>query len=297
VDAYLHYQTAGGTLTSQAQFVARIHLLHPHDFQEHCSKYGFTQPQVSELIETPDATHNNVDQCKISERLMEVREYLIRACQRHQEFLEKSTMFDFYDETKIERVSIQTNPSNENDNVLNDEFSILSILLGDNTPGGNVTTKDKIKKGKVLTGKKVKIMIMKDIKDEVDRDIILTNDDLNIDEDSKNYKNLSTTKNITGETTRLKITNQIDSTLLLLLVDTPLMEEKDTILDNKNGRNCIEPCSNTSFVFNNYSTDNMTLSLKEEQQLHTVGDKLDKNVQKGNIKSSYPYYPIKYFPP
>merc|ERR1712150_90106 len=102
---------------------------------------------------------------------------------------------------------------------------------------------------------------------------------------------------IAGETTRLKITNQIDSTLLLLLVDTPMMGEQDTILDNKNGRNCIEPCSNTSYVFNDYSTDNITLSLKEEKQLHTVGDKLDKNVQKGNIKSSYPYYPIKYFPP
>merc|ERR1719433_606652 len=73
VDSYLHHQIVLGAFTSEAQFVARIHLLHPHDFQEHCIKYGFTQPQVSELIETPDAAHESIEQMEIPEGLMEVR--------------------------------------------------------------------------------------------------------------------------------------------------------------------------------------------------------------------------------
>merc|ERR550534_924158 len=102
VDSYLRHQIAGGTFTTEVQFVSRIHLLHPHDFQEHCSIYGFTQPQVSDLIENPDAAHEIIAQWEIPERLMEVREYLIRACQRHLDFLQKSAMFDFYDAKKIE---------------------------------------------------------------------------------------------------------------------------------------------------------------------------------------------------
>merc|ERR550534_932476 len=104
VDSYLRHQIAGGTFTTEVQFVSRIHLLHPHDFQEHCSIYGFTQPQVSDLIENPDAAHEIIGQWEVPERLMEVREYLIRACQRHLDFLQKSAMFDFYDAKKIERL-------------------------------------------------------------------------------------------------------------------------------------------------------------------------------------------------
>ena len=195
-------------------------------------------------------------------------------------------------------VTEQTINSDEKDNVLNDNFSILSIVLGDNTQNNDITTKNKIKQGKELTGEKVKVMIIETSLNEEDN--ANASKKLQSKNDSrKTLKDLTTQNSRPQLPTNINITNNLDSSLLLLLV-----ENIDATTDsasfssiNEQTNSCIGPCIDRSYKLSNSSKDDSNLNRKEENDYNIINDKLDENVQSVNFGTSYPYYPIDYFPP
>ena len=190
--------------------------------------------------------------------------------------------------------------SDEKDNVLNDNFNILSIVLGDSNQNSDIPTKTKIKQGKELTGEKVKVMIIetslnKEDNVKVPKKLPSQNDN------RKTLQNLSTKNSKPQLPRNINITNTLDSSLLLLLVEN-IDEATDSesfgsINLNEQTINCISPCIDRSYNLLNSSEEGNKLNRKEQNDYNTINDKLDKNVETVDFGSSYPYYPIDYFPP
>ena len=184
------------------------------------------------------------------------------------------------------------------DNVLNDDFNILSIILGDNNQNSDIPTKTKIKQGKELTGEKVKVMIIetslnKEDNVKVPKKLQSKNDN------RKTLQNLSIKNSRPQLPSNINITNTLDSSLLLLLVENIDEATESASFDSINEPtiNCISPCIDRSNKLSNSSEGDGKANRKEENDYNIINDKLDENVQTINFGSSYPYYPIDYFPP
>ena len=202
-------------------------------------------------------------------------------------------------EPKSSKVPDDTIKSNENDNLMYDDFSILSIVLGDNNVGTKVTTQDQMKKGKVINGNNVKVMILETTEYKDDKDNLMTNNLRSKNDISKTSKNFRNESNITAIPSRLNIKNSLDSSLLLLLVENPKLGKSVASFDgsNKSSKKCIEPCIDTSNKSMNNQTDDIKWIITEEEQFSMKDFKSVENSQNDNSKNKYPYYPIDYFPP
>ena len=90
VDSYLSYQFENGPLTASAQFVARVHLLHPHDFKQHQTLFGIFQTDIEDLQKIP-IEFSTPSLAFKDHKKFELKEWLTKACIRHKAFLEHST--------------------------------------------------------------------------------------------------------------------------------------------------------------------------------------------------------------
>ena len=91
VDSYLSYQFENEPLTAPAQFVARVHLLHPHDFKQHQIRFGIFQTDVEDLQKMPIEFNIPSAVFKDHRNDFELKEWLIKACIRHKTFLGHSS--------------------------------------------------------------------------------------------------------------------------------------------------------------------------------------------------------------
>ena len=191
-------------------------------------------------------------------------------------------MKEVKDESEITQVNLPENSNNTNLN----QFNILSIILSDagtSTGAPNAILKDIKTNDVVIRGQNVKVMMVKnnknDNKDRIKEVIGSTND---IPDQNKNMDGLVT--NINKENKQLS--DKIDSDLYLILLD-----DSETQIDESDSAYPVEvPDGNRIDV-------KIIRRLPEDDRDDILGGNIDGSGDNENISTGYPYYPIQYYPP
>jgi hypothetical protein len=208
--------------------------------------------------------------------------------------------------TTFDNVLGTTAKSNKQYITENGHFDILSIILGDVHNTRNATLKHKIKHDKmILKGNNVKVMMFDNVKQK----------DFTVKEkpNIKEVRNIDVKNVITGmKKLNTSTNNELDSSLFkLLLVDSILQTDKrlsdNTRIQEFNGNghrdyftssqrpNC-EKCI-TLKLSNNDTTDDRDLQLLSGNKHDILGGGMDESGNNKNKNTTYPYYPITYYPP
>ena len=189
-------------------------------------------------------------------------------------------------DTKEEK-EIYQNILKENSNNTNlNQFNILSIILSDaatSTGTPNAILKDVNTNDVVIRGQNVKVMMVKDNKND-NKDIIKevigsTND---ITDQNKNMDSLVTRINKENK----QLADKIDSDLYLILLDNlkPQINESDSAYP-------------VDVPDNNRIDVKSIRRLPYDDQDDNSGGNIDGSGENENISTGYPYYPIQYYPP
>jgi hypothetical protein len=186
------------------------------------------------------------------------------------------------DESEITQVNLPENSNNTNLN----QFNILSIILSDagtSTGAPNAILKDIKTNDVVIRGQNVKVMMVKnnknDNKDRIKEVIGSTND---IPDQNKNMDGLVTRINKENK----QLSDKIDSDLYLILLD-----DSETQIDESDSAYPVEvPDGNRIDV-------KIIRRLPEDDRDDILGGNIDGSGDNENISTGYPYYPIQYYPP
>ena len=191
-------------------------------------------------------------------------------------------MKEVKDESEITQVNLPENSNNTNLN----QFNILSIILSDagtSTGAPNAILKDIKTNDVVIRGQNVKVMMVKnnknDNKDRIKEVIGSTND---IPDQNKNMDGLVTRINKENK----QLSDKIDSDLYLILLD-----DSETQIDESDSAYPVKvPDGNGIDV-------KIIRRLPEDDRDDILGGNIDGSGDNENISTGYPYYPIQYYPP
>jgi hypothetical protein len=191
-------------------------------------------------------------------------------------------MKEVKDESEITQVNLPENSNNTNLN----QFNILSIILSDagtSTGAPNAILKDIKTNDVVIRGQNVKVMMVKnnknDNKDRIKEVIGSTND---IPDQNKNMDGLVTRINKENK----QLSDKIDSDLYLILLD-----DSETQIDESDSAYPVEvPDGNRIDV-------KSIRRLPKDDRDDILGGNIDGSGDNENIRTGYPYYPISYYPP